>query len=561
MRFERRYPGIQDRRKLNEIDPQQIEDAIPSGEKAARLRENAIVLREEEIHIREDAARKRDIEITRRERAILDAQALKITREDSNLQLRLANEHLLIASVQALTLTDELEKSKAEMTHLANHDFLTDLPNRMQLYDRISQAIALAKRHQANLAVLFLDLDRFKAINDTLGHAIGDKLLQSVAERLKSAVRSSDTVSRQGGDEFVLLLPEVCQENALTPMIEKIHQIITAPYSIAGNELHIGATIGISLFPEDGEDTETLIRCADTAMYHAKERGRNKYQFFREEMRDSGTQQEDLEASLYQALANRQFVLFYQAQINLESGAITGAEALIRWSHPSQGLLLPWSFVQHAEDCGAIVQIGRWVLREACLQAQSWLDAGLVFNVIAVNVSAREFENDDFLENVRSVLQETGLAADRLELELTETVLMKSIESTAVTLHALRAMGVKISIDDFGTGYSSLSYLKQFPVDTMKIDKSFVQDISTGADDILVNAIIGIGKSLHHQVIAEGVETAKQLAFLRENHCSAAQGFYLNPPMIAEEFAAVLKQGIAADILGHRQHRPENSAP
>jgi diguanylate cyclase len=532
------------------------EDAVSSREKSVSLRENEILAREEIIHQREKAVRRREIRVLQRERQVAarwreirQAQMLKATQDELNGKLMQANEHLVIASVQSQILAEELEKSKAAVTHLANHDFLTNLPNRMQLYDRVTQAIALAKRHNSKLALLFLDLDRFKIVNDTHGHAIGDQLLQAVSQRLKSAMRSTDTVSRQGGDEFVLLLSEVSQVQTLALNVEKIHKIVTAPYHIAGHDLHIGATIGISIFPQDGGDTETLIRHADDAMYYAKESGRNKYQFFSPAMRVREIERQGFEASLYRALDQRQFVLFYQAQVDLESGAIIGAEALIRWRHASRGLLLPAGFIPAAEDCGAIVPIGRWVLREACRQARSWRDAGLSLNVIAVNISAREFENDDFPQHVRAVLEETGLAPTHLELELTETVLMKSIEGTAATLHALRSIGVRISIDDFGTGYSSLSYLKKFPIDTMKIDQSFVRDISTGADEILVNAVISIGKNLRHQVIAEGVETPKQLAFLRENHCNAVQGFYLNEPMIAQEFAAVLRQGVSANIL------------
>ncbi len=572
MNADRRCSNINDRRKPNSINEQQdelangdkkdtanstkptptVKDAISSGVKSTRLRENAVLAREEEVHGREGSARGRETKVLRREEwATSREEEIRNKRgsikgqEDHNLQLRKVNEQLVVASVQLQIATEEIEKSNAKMTHLAHHDFLTDLPNRVQLYDRITQAIALAKRHRGKLAVLFLDLDRFKIINDSLGHTIGDKLLQAVAQRLKSAIRSTDTVSRQGGDEFVLLLAEVGRDDILALTIEKIHKLVTAPYTIGGHVLELGATIGISIFPKDGEGTQTLIRNADTAMYHAKENGRNKYQFFNEEMRARKIERQGVEVNLSKALERRQFVLFYQAQINLESGAITGAEALIRWRHPSKGLLLPAWFVPIAEECGAIVPIGRWVLSEACRQTQSWLDAGLVLSAISVNVSASEFENDEFLANVRAVLQETGLAADHLELELTETVLMKNIECTVVTLNALRSMGVRISIDDFGTGYSSLSYLKRFPVDTIKIDQSFIRDISIGNDDILVNAVIGLGKSLHHQVIAEGVETAQQLAFLRENHCMAAQGFYFGAPMMAEDFAKFLSNWTA----------------
>lgn len=511
-----------------------------------RQQENSLSAREQEVSSREESA-------TLREQALSDAQALTNTQDDSNQQLRAANEHLVIASIESHIMAEKLEKSRAEMSHLANHDFLTDLPNRMQLYDRISQAIASAKRNTNKLTILFMDLDRFKDVNDTFGHVVGDQLLQAVAQRLTSAVRDSDTVSRPGGDEFVLLLPDAGHEDLLVPMIEKIHATITAPYTISGNDLNIGTTIGISIFPEDGDDVETLIRCADAAMYHAKENGRNSYQFFKKEMRGRNTKQQDMEENLLQALALQQFVLFYQAQINLETGAVTGVEALIRWRDPERGLLSPDAFIQDAEDCGAIVAIGRWVLLEACNQAQAWLDAGLIFNMMAVNVSAHQFANNDFLVDVQSVLQQSGLAPHRLELELTETVLLKNIASTTATLHALRAMGIKIAIDDFGTGYSSLSYLKQLPVDTMKIDRSFVQDISGNEDDILVKAIIGIGKGFRHQIIAEGVETAEQLTILRENDCSTAQGYYLNRPMAAEEFAEFLKTGVAEHLMKQRK--------
>jgi len=563
MNDDRRSSGIHDRRKPSGINRQQgelasanestgsnvDETSIQPHRECALLREDAVLAREEQVHVRENTAHGRETKAlqreewaTSREQAIHDDCTSKTAQQDHNVKLRQANEQLVIASVQLQISTEKIENAKAEMTHLAHHDFLTDLPNRMQLYDRIAQAIALANRHHTKLTVLFLDLDRFKVVNDSLGHVIGDKLLQSVALRLKSAIRNSDTVSRLGGDEFVLLLSEVSQMEIFALTIEKIHKIITAPYCIAGHDLHIGATIGISRFPEDGEDAETLIRNADTAMYYAKENGRNQYQFFKQEMHSREAKRHVVESSLYEAIDKRQFVLFYQTQINLESGAITGAETLIRWRHPSRGLLLPAWFLPVAEDCGAIVLIGRWVLREACQQAKSWLDAGLAFNVIGVNVSAREVENDNFLTNVRAVLRETGLAPHYLELELTETTLMKNIESTAGTLHALRSMGVRISIDDFGTGYSSLSYLKRFPVDTIKIDKSFVHDIATGNNDILLNAIIDIGTNLQYKIIAEGLETAKQLVFLRANRCTAVQGFHLNAPMMAGEFATVLKQ-------------------
>ena len=428
------------------------------------------------------------------------------------------------------------------MAHLAHHDFLTDLPNRMLLSDRVANAIALARRHGKQCAVLFLDLDRFKHINDSLGHPIGDQLLQSVAQRLVACVRGSDTVSRQGGDEFVVLLSEIEHAEDAALSAEKILLALAAPHSIAENELHITASIGISIYPEDGQDAETLIRCADTAMYHAKDKGRNNYQFFTEDMNVRAVERQFLEGSLRRALERQEFVLHYQPKINLQTGAITGVEALIRWRHPERGLIPPAQFVPIAEDCGLIVPIGRWVLREACRQAQAWIDAGLPPMPVAVNISALEFQSKDFLDGVRAILKETRLNPRYLELELTESVLMQDAESTAPALIALKAIGVRLAIDDFGTGYSSLSYLRQFPIDTLKIDQSFVREITAGSlDDTIVSAMISMGRTLKQRVVAEGVETAEQFAFLRRQHCDEGQGYHFSRPVSAEEFVTLLK--------------------
>jgi diguanylate cyclase (GGDEF)-like protein len=534
------------------------EQLLMLREGRVRRREQAVQAREEDASEREDAATEREtnasvLESSVSSRELQLNETAQDAAEQSDAQLKMVNEQLVISSIQLQIANEEIEQSKNEMRHLAQHDYLTDLPNRLQLYDRIAQAILQSKRHHNRLAVLFLDLDRFKLINDSFGHAIGDKLLQTVAQRLASVVRSSDTVSRQGGDEFVLLLSDVNQSDQLASKIDSIHDIVTAPYCIEGRHLNIGATIGISVFPDDGDDTETLLRNADAAMYAAKENGRNRYQFFKPEMHALNLERQNIEVSLIHALAQHQFVLYYQAQVGLASGSITGAEALIRWNHPSKGIMPPAQFIQIAEESGAIVPIGQWVLREACRQMQAWLQAGLELDVVAVNISAREFESDEFLPHVRAVLQETGLDPTRLELELTETVLMKSFEHTKTTLIELRAMSVRISIDDFGTGYSSLSYLKRFPVDTLKIDQSFVRDISTntGSDDILLSAIIGIGNILQHYVVAEGVENPVQLEFLKKNRCTAAQGFYLNVPMSGADFAVVLQQGLASELVLH----------
>src|SRR6267378_1177954 len=432
-----------------------------------------------------------------------------------------------------------------QMTHSAQHDLLTSLPNRLLLNDRITQAIALARRQNKPTAVIFLDLDRFKYINDSLGHAIGDELLQSVSKRLLANVRASDTVSRQGGDEFVILLSEITHLGDAATSARKILLSLNAPHSIRGQDLRIDGSIGISVYPEDGQDAETLIKNADTAMYHAKESGRNNFQFFKAEMNLKAVERQSLESSLRCALEREEFLLHYQPKVNLDTGEITGVEALIRWQQPDRGLLQPAQFVPIAEDCGLIVQIGRWVLREACRQARAWQKAGLPLLPIAVNVSAVEFRDEGFLGGVRAILKETGLEARYLELELTEGVLMKHAESTAAVLQELKTMGVHLAVDDFGTGYSSLSYLQQFPIDVLKIDQSFVHRITGDPDDSqIVSAIISMGKSLKHLVVAEGIETQEQSAFLQAQHCAEGQGYLFSQPLAAAQFARLLQMGL-----------------
>jgi diguanylate cyclase (GGDEF)-like protein/PAS domain S-box-containing protein len=437
-----------------------------------------------------------------------------------------------------------------QMTHSAQHDLVTNLPNRLLLNDRINQSIALARRQKRPVAVIFLDLDHFKFVNDSLGHATGDKLLESVSKRLLAAVRCSDTVSRQGGDEFVILLSEIAHSEDAATSAAKILLALNAPHSIVGQVLHIDGSIGISIYPEDGQDAETLIKNADTAMYHAKENGRNNFQFFTPDMNLKAVRRQSLEGSLRQALERKEFFLHYQPKVDLQTGEITGVEALIRWQQADQGLLLPSQFVAIAEDCGLILPIGRWVLREACKQARAWQDAGLPFKRISINVSAVEFRDKGFVEGVRTILSETGLEARYLDLELTEGVLMKDAESTAAVLQELKMLGVHLAVDDFGTGYSSLSYLQQFPIDVLKIDKSFVHQISGDLNDsAIVSAIIEMGKSLKHRVIAEGIETEEQLAFLRARHCAEGQGYLFSPPVAAVQLAALLQKGIPESVV------------
>lgn len=429
-----------------------------------------------------------------------------------------------------------------KMSHLAQHDFLTGLPNRMLLNDRLHQAIGYANRHGSQLSILFLDLDNFKHINDSLGHSTGDKLLQSVAQRLVEQVRHSDTVSRQGGDEFVILVLEDAHAENAAITAEKILQALAQPHHVAEHELHITTSIGISLYPADGDDADALIKNADTAMYHAKKKGRDNYQFFNSEMNVRAVERQSIEADLRRAIEREEFVLHYQPKVNLESGAITGAEALIRWLHPRKGMIFPETFISVAQDCGLIIPIGRWVLRQACRQAKIWLEQRMPPICIAVNISAMEFRHKDFLEGARTVLQETGFEARFLEIELTESVLMRNAESSIVILQALKEMGVQLAVDDFGTGYSSLSYLSQFPIDVLKIDQSFVQGISANTDNgAIVSAVISMGTSLGQKVIAEGVETQEQLSFLTAHHCHEGQGYLFSRPVPADEFVKLFR--------------------
>jgi len=433
-----------------------------------------------------------------------------------------------------------------QMAHSAHHDFLTGLPNRKLLNDRVRQAIASAPRHMKKVAVLFLDLDGFKHINDSLGHPIGDRLLQSVAKRLVDGVRGSDTVSRQGGDEFVVLLSEVESLESVEATVRRLLQAGAEPHSIDQHDLHVTSCIGVSVFPDDGLDPETLVKNADTAMYQAKENGRQSFQFFKPAMNVRAVERQSIEGSLRRALERQEFAVHYQPKINLRTGEISGAEALIRWTHPTRGSVSPAQFIPVAEDCGLILPIGNWILREACKQARTWVDAGLRLGTMGVNISAIEFRNESFLEGVFAILKDTGLDPTSLELELTESVLMKHPESTASVLQALRAKGVQVAV---GTGYSSLSYLQKFSIDALKIDQSFVRRITTAPDETtIVTAVIGMARNLKLRVVAEGVETLKELEFLQAHQCDEAQGYYFGRPIVPEQFAKLLETGISATL-------------
>ena len=439
-----------------------------------------------------------------------------------------------------------------QATHTAEHDFLTGLPNRMLLNDRVGQAIVMALRHTKKVVVLFLDLDGFKHINDSLGHPVGDKLLQSVANRLVKCVSLTDTVSRQGGDEFVVLLSEVDRAEDAAIAARRMLQAVAGAYSIGQHDLHITTSIGVSVYPDDGLDAETLIKNADTAMYQAKENGRQSYKFFKPAMNVRAVERQAIEENLRRALGRNEFALHYQPKIDLKSGKITGAEALIRWVHPTRGLIAPQHFIPVAEECGLILPIGKWVIREACQQAQAWLSAGLALGTMAVNISALQFRGEGFLEGVFAVLDETGLDPKHLEVELTESVLMKHAESAEAILKALRARGVQVSVDDFGTGYSSLSYLRKFPIDTLKIDQSFIHQISsTSEETTLLTAVIRMGRSLSLRVVAEGVETEEELKFLQAQRCDEAQGYYFSRPVPPRQFAMLLESGLPKALSRH----------
>ncbi len=447
--------------------------------------------------------------------------------------------------IGAVLVFRDVSESRAmadQIAHLAEHDFLTGLPNRLLLNDRIGQAIALAERNRGKIAVLFMDMDGFKNINDSLGHPAGDDLLKCIANRLRDCVRGPDTVSRQGGDEFIVLLQGVKKPEDAAIAAKRLLKSLSETYFMGPHNLHITSSIGVSMYPDDGPDAETLIKNADTAMYQAKENGRQSFQFFKPEMNVRAVERQSIEEDLRCALERNEFTLHYQPKINLTTRAITGAEALLRWTHPTRGSVPPAQFIPVAEDSGLIVPIGAWVVREACRQAQAWVAAGLPIGSIAVNVSALEFRNEDFLESLFATLKETGLDPKSLELEVTESALMKNAEISSTILQILRKIGVRVAVDDFGTGYSSLSYLRKFPLDALKIDQSFVRQIADSPDgNTIVSTIITMARSLHLRVIAEGVETPEELEFLLAQQCDEAQGYKFSRPIPAEQFEMLLR--------------------
>ena len=441
------------------------------------------------------------------------------------------------------TVEDVTERKlyQARIEQQANYDTLTGLANRSLLQDRLEQALLQASTYNTRVAVAFVDLDRFKYINDSLGHHVGDELLRTMADRLESCVRDCDTVARLGGDEFVVLITGQTAPDLVRNVVERMLAAVTQPWITEHGEFNVSCSIGVALFPNDGADAQTLLKHADSAMYRAKESGRNNFQFFTRELNALMIERLSMESSLRRALERDQFMLHYQARVDLHTGKIIGAEALIRWNLPDQGVVQPGKFIALAEETGLIVPIGKWVLREACAQNKAWQKAGLEPIVVSVNVSARQFRQDNLVRTVAEVLEETGLESRYLELELTESMVMHDAAQLVAMLGELKRLGVQIAVDDFGTGYSSLSYLKRFPVDRLKVDRSFVEHLATDNDDAtIVRAIITLGHNLGLKVVAEGVELQEQVNFLRLNLCDEAQGFHYCRPIASNELALKL---------------------
>jgi len=442
-----------------------------------------------------------------------------------------------------------LQRKQAEerIQYLATHDGLTALPNRVMFSQLLNSAIQSARRYERKFAVLFVDLDRFKLINDTLGHGAGDQLLQEVAMRFTECLRESDIVARLGGDEFVVLVQEVSETEQVATVARKILSAAIKPVVIAGQECRVTASVGISMYPADAKDEQSLMKNADIAMYFAKEEGKNSFQFYSENIKTQSLERLTLETSLRRALERNEFFLHYQAKLDFKTNQITGVEALLRWQHPDLGLVSPMQFIPIAEETGLIVPIGRWVLQTACAQNVSWQREGLPNVCMAVNLSARQFADEDFLKDISAALEHSGMKPELLELELTESMVMQSPERATKLLAAVKQLGVRIAIDDFGMGYSSLAQIKRFPIDTLKVDRSFIRDLAGNAEDrAITEAIIAMGKTLSLTVVAEGVETQEQQTFLLNHACDAMQGYYFSRPVPQEQFASFLRQHVAS---------------
>ncbi len=477
------------------------------------------------------------VDITERKRV---ESALKNAHEELERRVRERTRELQ-RSVQSLQQEiTERRQSEEHARHLAHHDTLTGLPNRTLLEERLTFALSRATETNGMVALMFIDLDRFKTINDSLGHLAGDQLLQAVGQRLRGCIQGRDTVARQGGDEFVVVLGEIHDEEQVRQVAERIYHRLAEPFRIDRMELHVTPSIGIALYPRDGEDVLALMKSADTAMYQAKEAGRANFQFFNPEMTDVAVRRWTLENHLRGALKNNELELFFQPRVNVANQSICGAEILLRWRHPELGLVGPDTFIPIAEESGLINTLGEWVLERTCAQWVEWRERGMPLLTLSVNLSAQQFRRPQLVADIARILDSSGMPADRLELELTESMLMRHADNVVSMLNALNDMGIRLSVDDFGTGYSNLAYLKRFPIDNLKIDRSFVRDIPADADDtVIAETIIAMGRSLNLRVVAEGVETADQLAWLVNAGCHEYQGFYHSHPMPAAEFEAL----------------------
>ncbi len=478
-------------------------------------------------------------------------EPIEILQCASALSQKWQNARALKRHVESLELvvtdrTSGLEAANRQLRHLASHDALTGLPNRMLLDDRIAQAIAHSQRHSHEFAVLVIDLDRFKLINDSLGHGAGDELLREVAQRLKSAVRAVDTTARRGGDEFVVLLDGPLTHAEAVEIGTRAIKVMEPSLRLLGIDVHISASIGIAFYPRDGASVDTLLARADAAMYSAKERGRNNLQCYAEGMSTMTQDRVKFESELHEALRNRQFELHYQPKVDTLTGRVNSAEALIRWRHPQRGLVPPNEFISIADECGLLDAIGEWVLFEACRQAKAWQCEGLPSLRVAVNLAPSQFRFANLVDQIRRALEASGLNPQLLEVELTETAVMSDAEESIQILETISRMGVLVSVDDFGTGYSSMSYLRRFPIDKLKIDRCFVDQMTRRPEDAsIVQAIISLAHSLHLKVIAEGVETPEQLALLAELGCDQYQGFHFSPALEPTQFLAFVKQSRA----------------
>jgi diguanylate cyclase (GGDEF)-like protein/PAS domain S-box-containing protein len=485
----------------------------------------------------------------------LSNSEVRLRRRDGSTVWVLENISLLNGEILEGTIIDITDRKHAQeqMEYQAYHDSLTGLPNRLLFRDRITVALAHAKRSGRVSAVMFLDLDQFKLVNDTLGHTVGDRLLQAIGSRLVHCVRAEDTVARMGGDEFTILLSDLIDRRGAVNVAQKVLEAVRHPVQVDQHELYVTTSIGIAIFPDDGEDAETLLKNADRAMYRAKELGRDNYQYATPAHPGIADSRLALERSLHHAIDREEFEVHYQPMVEIASGRVVGAEALVRWRHPEHGLMQPEEFIPVAEETQLIVPLGAWVLRTACAQMKTWHDAGHAWLRIAVNLSPRQFQHDQLTTTVENILADTGFPPTYLDLEITESTAMQNAEMSLSILNRLKEMGIRISIDDFGTGYSSLSYLKRFPIDTVKIDQDFVRDL-TDDDAAIISAVISMARALNLRVIAEGVETEEQLAFLRREQCAEMQGFLFSEPLSAVEFEKTLRREVQTAPLGPRLH-------